>query len=218
VFKNNDSELTYLTLESKKGSSELITTTPEHPFYVSSSKIVGPQQGNLGKNWVGAGHLEIGDKIHTADGSSGIVLSVVNVVQARVMYNLEVAGNHDFFVGSSGWLVHNSEGEPCKILWTNHGFKHVPQKSIEWPEIIKSTKKGPAKYTHGTDIEKLERSVWDNGTPVTNGKPWKVMEFNSTIGASEGSEVRWMRVEYSGNTIHGHPITESEYKKLLKQR
>jgi hypothetical protein len=77
--------------------------------YVSSSKIVGPQQGNLGKNWVGAGSLEIGDKIRTADGSSGTVLSVLNVVQARVMYNLEVQDNHDFFVGENGWLVHNCE-------------------------------------------------------------------------------------------------------------
>jgi hypothetical protein len=24
------------------------------------------------------------------------------------MYNLEVAGNHDFFVGDNGWLVHNA--------------------------------------------------------------------------------------------------------------
>ncbi len=132
VFKNNDPELTYLTLErpgpsdaavgprqSKKGSNELITTTPEHPFYVSSSKIVGPQQGNLGKNWVGAGHLESGDKIRTADGSSGIVLSVVNVVQPRVMFNLEVDGNHDFFVGENGWLVHNCpDGDTIAQIFT----------------------------------------------------------------------------------------------------
>jgi Pretoxin HINT domain len=63
VFKNNDPEITYLTLESKKGSSELITTTPEHPFYVSSSKIVGPQQRNLGKNWVGAEHVCLGPTV-----------------------------------------------------------------------------------------------------------------------------------------------------------
>ncbi len=120
VFKNNDPELTYLTLESKKGSSELITTTPEHPFYVSSmvenTQGVGPPQpsrpkplghADLNVHWVGAGHLEIGDKIRTADGSSGIVLSVVNVVQARVMFNLEVDRNHDFFVGENAWLVHN---------------------------------------------------------------------------------------------------------------
>jgi hypothetical protein len=53
--------------------------------------------------------LEIGDRIRKADGSSGTVLAALNVVETRVMFNLEVAGNHDFFVGNDGWLVHNSK-------------------------------------------------------------------------------------------------------------
>lgn len=42
------------------------------------------------------------------------------------------------------------------------------------------------------------------------------MKFNDVIGASVGKETKYIRVEESGGTIHGHPITEDEYKKLTK--
>ena len=114
VFINQDPEITYLTLENGDGSSEPIITTPEHPFYVQekaqntlSSMGYGPKlsstHGNLGPNWVGAGHLKLGDQIRKFDGSSGTVVSVVNVAETRTMYNLDVVGNDNFFVGEKSW-------------------------------------------------------------------------------------------------------------------
>ena len=43
------------------------------------------------------------------------------------------------------------------------------------------------------------------------------MEFDEIIGVSEGTPTRFVRVEMSANVIHGHPITEAEYKKLTKE-
>ncbi|WP_129716406.1 RHS repeat-associated core domain-containing protein [Pedobacter sp. SYP-B3415] len=103
--------------------------------------------------------------------------------------------------------------------WTPHNNKHVspPINKADWPAIVKSTKTGPAKYLPGTDIEALERSKWDEGTPVTNGKTWKVFDFGEeVIGASEGREATKMRIEMSANTIHGHPISDAEFRKLTK--
>ena len=100
--------------------------------------------------------------------------------------------------------------------WTNHGFKHFPQKNMTWNDIVKSTKSGPAKYIPGINIEELERSVYKTGQPVTNGKTWKIEDTGRIIGASEGKESRWIRVEYSSGTIHGHPISLNEFRKLSK--
>lgn len=100
--------------------------------------------------------------------------------------------------------------------WTPHGFKHSPSKNMTWGDIVKSTKSGSAKYKPGINIESLERSVFKEGTPVTNGKPWKVMDMGETVGASEGKPTQWIRVEESGGTIHGHPISLSEFNKLTK--
>ncbi|MBD2788135.1 RHS domain-containing protein, partial [Xenorhabdus sp. DI] len=112
-------------------------------------------------------------------------------------------------------------GKDCdKLLnpdWTNHGFKHFPQKNMSWKDIVKSTKSGPAKYTPEINIEALERSVYKTGQPVTNGKPWKVQDMGEIIGASEGKPSQWIRVEYSGGTIHGHPISLNEFRKLTKK-
>jgi RHS repeat-associated protein len=108
---------------------------------------------------------------------------------------------------------------PSKDLaWTPHGNKHVapPEKKVPWQDVVKSTKKGPAKYLPGTNIQALERKAWDEGTKVTNGKTWKVFDAGDIIGASEGKETRYMRVELSANTIHGHPITPAEFNKLTK--
>ncbi|MDC9598588.1 RHS repeat-associated core domain-containing protein [Xenorhabdus anantnagensis] len=123
--------------------------------------------------------------------------------------------------------VHNPVGlvdpfglTPCPTVdepnWTNHGFKHFPQKNMSWKDIVKSTKSGPAKYTPEINIEALERSVYKTGQPVTNGKPWKVQDMGEIIGASEGKPSQWIRVEYSGGTIHGHPISLNEFRKLTK--
>ncbi len=40
------------------------------------------------------------------------------------------------------------------------------------------------------------------------------MKFDDVSGASGGAESKDIRVEMSGGTVHGHPITESEYIKL----
>jgi len=104
------------------------------------------------------------------------------------------------------------------LNWSSHGNKHVPSpsKKVPWADVVKSTKNGPAKYLPGTNIEQLEKSVWDKGTPVTNGKTWKVQEFDDIIGASEGKSTKYMRVEMGADTIHGHPIPEKEFNKLTK--
>jgi Domain of unknown function (DUF4157) len=102
------------------------------------------------------------------------------------------------------------------VTWTAHGGKHVASIKMAWKDVVLSTKNGPAKYLHGTNIEALERSVWAGGRKVTNGKSWKVQEFPNVIGASEGKASRWMRVEESAGTIHGHPISEAEFLKLTR--
>ena len=101
------------------------------------------------------------------------------------------------------------------ISWTNHGFKHFPPKNLSWKEIVKLTKTGDALYKPGINIEKIERFAWENGKKVTTDKPWKVIEFDHIIGAKNGTETQFMRVEISANTIHGHPITPAEFKKYL---
>ena len=104
------------------------------------------------------------------------------------------------------------------VNWSSYRDKHVAPSNLSWKAIVESTKSGPAKYLPGTDIEALERSIHGSGTSVTNGKPWKVKDVGKVIGACSGKESQWVRVEESGGTIHGHPITRGEFLKLTKVR
>ncbi len=108
VEKHEVYELTEVTLREADGDVETISTTAEHPFYVD------------GRGWTGAGHLESGWELSSADGQEVTVVSVATVAHPEgvAVYNLTVEGDHTFFVasGEDGALaavwVHNSCGVP----------------------------------------------------------------------------------------------------------
>ncbi|HLO65574.1 MAG TPA: hemagglutinin repeat-containing protein [Holophaga sp.] len=103
------------------------------------------------------------------------------------------------------------------LAWTAHKGKHIASANVPWAKIVDATRSGPAKYLPGTNIEALERMIWSEGTKV-EGKAWRVMEFAKDVGASRGKPSRWVRVEESAGTIHGHPITEAEFHGLSRRK
>ena len=74
-----------------------IDTTANHPFYV------------IGKGWVAAGDLAVGDKVFNLDGTTSTILgSEIEVLDEPILvYNLEVEDFHSYFVGCVPILVHN---------------------------------------------------------------------------------------------------------------
>ena len=50
----------------------------------------------------------VGDAVHQADSTTGMVQAVVVVQRSQPMYNFTVAVAHTFFVGDQQWLVHNT--------------------------------------------------------------------------------------------------------------
>ncbi|NWB22975.1 MULTISPECIES: hypothetical protein [unclassified Pseudomonas] len=100
------------------------------------------------------------------------------------------------------------------VEWTSYGYKHSPSKNLAWEDIVSSTRYGPAKYKPGINIEKLEREAYKNGVPSTHAKPWKLREYPQVIGASDGKPSYWVRIESSAGVIHGHPVSEQEFRRL----
>lgn len=80
-----------------KAQAEVIEATPQHPFWV------------VGKGWLNASELLIGDKLLTREGSYATVRGTTVVEKSVQVYNFEVAELHTYFVGEQEqWLVHNS--------------------------------------------------------------------------------------------------------------
>jgi hypothetical protein len=82
--------LSGLTLELRVGG-RVVTTTEKHPFYI------------VGKGWTWAGELKPGDLILGDDGRSTAVESIAPTNRHESLYNLRVAFDRTYFVGSRAW-------------------------------------------------------------------------------------------------------------------
>ena len=82
-----------LHIETSRGA---VDATTSHPFYV------------VGKGWVAAGDLAVGDGIQAISGDAGIVtgLELEKLDKPISVYNLDVEDFHSYFV-AGGVLVHN---------------------------------------------------------------------------------------------------------------
>ena len=72
--------------------------TANHPFWSVDRK-----------EYVQAGQLRIGESLLTADGVTASVVTTSVTNEAEVVYNIEVQGEHAYYVGPSGILVHNAK-------------------------------------------------------------------------------------------------------------
>ncbi|HAS44891.1 MAG TPA: hypothetical protein DCS93_30705 [Microscillaceae bacterium] len=77
--------------------TEKIITTSDHPFY-------------NGKKWVKASKLQVGSTVQLINGQLTKVTTIEFKKGDVQVYNFEVAGLHNYYVGRIGLLVHNCNG------------------------------------------------------------------------------------------------------------
>jgi len=82
---------------------DTLTTTTNHPFFADNV-------------WTPARSLKKGSRILLLSGMLSSVDSVAMIDSLATVYNFEVAGDHDYYVGTEGFLVHNASGGLCDIL------------------------------------------------------------------------------------------------------
>jgi len=104
VWINHDHDLVDLTIttttQGQQGktstkTNEVIHTNQKHPFFT------------LEQGFLPVGKIRLGMHILRADGNVGVVTGWQVVPGTQVMYNLEVAQDHTFTVGTGQWVVHN---------------------------------------------------------------------------------------------------------------
>jgi hypothetical protein len=74
--------------------------TSEHPFFVA------------GKGWVEVRRLERGDRIVSEREATLAVADVSLEERSTLVYNFEVAQDHNYFVGDAGAEAHNARVRP----------------------------------------------------------------------------------------------------------
>ena len=80
-----------------KINNETVQVTAEHPFYLQN------------KGWATVKELQVGNKLKTASGKIVVVKRIKKLLDKLTVYNIEVDGNHNYFITNSTILVHNKK-------------------------------------------------------------------------------------------------------------
>jgi hypothetical protein len=83
------------------GETRGVMATPDHPFFVQRT---GRSKGD----WLAMSQLKIGDAILTRRGTWSKITFIATVPKRQIVYNFEVEDNHNYFIGATGLLAHNS--------------------------------------------------------------------------------------------------------------
>ncbi|AZI41578.1 hypothetical protein EHF33_01420 [Deinococcus psychrotolerans] len=107
------------------------------------------------KHEPGAGHLKLGDTLKTASGGSGQVVLLQTVSESKQMYNLTVDAAHTFYVGETGWLVHN-----CEFSWKlGQAQAHFDKHGGEIVQALGLKSYDLAKYMEDTNLV-IKNGTW----------------------------------------------------------
>ena len=90
-----------------EGERDPLRPSDDHPFWVRrGSDPIG--------TWMEAGKLKLGDLLETENGNWRHITGIVPIVNEETVYNFTVDKDHDYFVGQTGFLVHNAKSCNCQ--------------------------------------------------------------------------------------------------------
>jgi len=89
------------------GERQPLRASVGHPFWVERDDATAG-------TWIAAGQLRLGDRLLTMKGEWRAITAITPVTGEVTVYNFTVAKDHDYFVGETGFLVHNANCEPCE--------------------------------------------------------------------------------------------------------
>ena len=155
-------------------------TTGEHPFWV------------VDKGWVAAGSLEVGDLLG-GSGEGGVrVESVRDTGRVETVYNVEVEGDHTYFVGDeTEWgfdvWVHN-DTYTTSVNAATRGFRPIRLKAGGQTYVITTERMRHFLARHHPkyfDLKKAKEmnSMFGKGETVSSISEKAIKVFNQNLSA-----------------------------------
>ncbi|WP_234581611.1 polymorphic toxin-type HINT domain-containing protein [Micromonospora sp. MH99] len=165
THRNEDADLTDLTVKADGAEATVIKTTQHHPFWSEDRK-----------DWIDAADVQVGEALRALGGTAITVQAVRSYAGLEAMHDLTVADIHTYYVvaGATPVLVHNCGvgrdllGNDADHILEGHAWPGLPGKSAfpkEWsddevldavadvltdPQSTRSWKTGSAHYAEKT--------------------------------------------------------------------
>ncbi|MBQ4282889.1 MAG: hypothetical protein IJB96_03065, partial [Lachnospira sp.] len=217
VFVSDKDELYHV----HTSTGETINTTEGHPFYVK------------GKGYVVAAELEAGDVLVTSDGKEVRVKAVTTTKldEPVKVYNLEVEGNHTYYVTADEVLVHNmckvadgaeikrsGDVESCSTSTTSKPVykpspKHDPMSGWGSPNPIPDIETGQnlLDTAYSSSKNKQLYNIYDD--QLIKFQPDTVDGWHSYLVANPAKEVP---IDVLRKMMEDNRISKVQYKDFLK--
>jgi Flp pilus assembly pilin Flp len=166
TFSRQTQALVRLVVSAGDGSEETLDVTPGHRLYA------------VGRGWVEVEALAPGrDTLTGVDSASLAIRSAEMRAQSSVVYNVEVADYHTYFVGRSAVWAHNQ----CGGGSSNNGYEGFGGNYNDWSNSLygnNSTNNGYEGF--GSNYNDWSNSLYGN-QPSNNGYGnYDPVEFTST--------------------------------------
>jgi RHS repeat-associated protein len=95
TFVSRDRPVVEVAFTGESNHRSTVRATPEHPFWVEQ------------RGWLPVGDLQVGDTVRGASGDLRVA-SLQSLAEVTDVFNLEVDGDHNYYVGELAALAHNS--------------------------------------------------------------------------------------------------------------
>ena len=121
TFRHTGGQVFDVKFEGEKSS---VGVTATHPFW-------SPKR----RDFVPIGEMEVGDLVQTYSGETKRIVSKLARPGPQVVYNIEVANQHVYYVGEQGILVHNMSKILRRLETMPQGVQRRPRVSLDAPRM-----------------------------------------------------------------------------------
>jgi hypothetical protein len=167
-----------------------------HPFWVKR----GDESTGA---WIAAGHMQVGDLVQTIAGDWRRVQSITPEADTDTVYNFTVDQDHDYFVGETGFLVHNQNCGCNPVFFPRN--VHPGTRSPGNPRGLFDL---PASGSYSGDRQALL-----DAADITDGAPgWAAHHVSFTPSTG------MMTMQLVDSIVHAFSLTVAAYRTTKTQR
>jgi hypothetical protein len=224
LFRRRDRSVLQILYRRGVGTERRVIATLDHPFWVQ------------GQGWVAARDLARGDALQCIDGAADrtAIVTGINELGTTDVFNFEVDGAHNYFVGPDGLLAHNESTLPHQPARVPPSAAHGSAWGLRWetPDTYMEGRqkaslpdRSPLETTHlrelGTHEEDMGASfrffVLDEaaGRGARVSKPYALRREGGDLTPHERGHLLWdsmgfMKYHGKGRTTDGMPYFDVE--------
>jgi RHS repeat-associated protein len=171
-----------------EGEQDPLRPSLDHPFWVKRGEAMDGA-------WLEAGKMQLGDRVQNIQGNWRRVTALIPIEGQQTVYNFTVGEDHDYFVGSTGTLVHNSNciwGNVMGKVWEDWLEEQPYMQGVDVDDLWFNTDPGET----GPDFEYLG----EGPSPLPGGADYAELKpaNDAAVAAAKSQILAWQDGRYPG--------------------